>query len=95
MTERDNDRRLSRRAALAGTALALGAATAAIAGRRAAAQEQEKISQTLATYRAMPNGSDHCGICSNFQPPNACRFVQGEISPDGWCQLFAPRSATG
>jgi len=91
MTERGNDRqRISRRAALAVTALALGAATAATVVRQAAAQE--KISQAVASYQGKPNGNNHCELCANFQPPNACRFVQGEISPNGWCQLFSPKS---
>jgi hypothetical protein len=84
MTERGNDRRrLSRRAALA-----LGAATATTVVRRAEAQA--KISQTVAKYQATPNGNDHCEVCGNFQTPSACKFVQGEISPKGWCQLFSP-----
>ncbi len=91
MTDRRNDRQLiSRRAALTGTVLALGAATATTVARPAAAQE--KISQATAKYQATPNGNDHCEICTNFQPPNACKFVQGEISPKGWCQLFSPKS---
>ncbi|MEJ0046804.1 MAG: hypothetical protein WDN04_12340 [Rhodospirillales bacterium] len=91
MTERGNDRQpISRRAALTGTALALGAATAATVVRPAAAQA--KISQAVAKYQATPSGSDRCEICNNFQPPNACKFVQGEISPKGWCQLFSAKS---
>jgi hypothetical protein len=88
MTERENDRqRISRRAALSGTAFALGAATAATVVRNAAAQQ--KISPALANYQDMPKGDDHCEVCNNFQAPNACKFVQGEISPKGWCQLFS------
>jgi len=91
MTERGNDRKfMSRRAALTGTALALGAATAATVVRPAAAQE--KISQAVAKYQATPNGNDHCELCANFQPPSACKFVQGEISPKGWCQLFSAKN---
>ena len=33
-----------------------------------------------------------CDGCVNFQPPKACKFVQGDISPSGWCQLFAPKT---
>jgi hypothetical protein len=91
MTGRGNDRQLvSRRAALTGAALALGAATAATMVRPGAAQQ--KISQALATYQTVPKGDDHCGVCNNFQPPNACKFVQGEISQNGWCQLFSPKT---
>ncbi len=40
-----------------------------------------------------------CAVCVNFQPPSACKFVDGIISPNGWCQsvccedLFASRVA--
>jgi len=91
MTERGNDpRRMSRRAVLAGAALALGATAAATWDRQAAAQQ--KISQTDAKYRGAPNGDQRCQACLNFQPPNACKFVQGDISSSGWCQLFTPKS---
>jgi len=94
MTEHGNDRqRLSRRAALAGAALALGGATAAMVVRQAAAQQ--KISQALANYQTAPKGADHCEVCTNFQPPHGCKFVQGEINPSGWCQLFAPKGPSG
>jgi hypothetical protein len=93
VTERGNDRQsISRRAALTRTAAALGAATAATVVRQAAAQE--KIGQAVAKYQGMPNGNDRCEVCNNFQSPNACKFVQGEISPKGWCQLFSPKSVS-
>jgi hypothetical protein len=92
MTERGKDGRLvSRRAALTGTAVALGAVTAAAVVRPAAAQAT--ISQAVAKYQAAPNGNDRCEVCANFVAPNACRFVQGVISPKGWCQLFSAKSA--
>ena len=91
MTEHKNEpQRISRRAALGVTAFVLGAATAATGVRQASAQQ--KLSQALAKYQDMPNGDNHCEVCANFQPPNACKFVQGEISPKGWCQLFSPKS---
>lgn len=82
--------RISRRVALSGAALALGAAAIATATSQAAAQQ--KISQADAKYQGTPKGDQRCGGCANFQPPNACKFVQGDISPSGWCQLFIPRS---
>jgi len=88
MVECGNEReRISRRAALGVTVLALGAATMV---RQAAAQQ--KNAPALAKYQDTPNGDNHCEVCDNFQPPNACKFVQGEISPNGWCQLFSPKS---
>jgi hypothetical protein len=91
MNDGGNDRQcISRRALLSGTALALGAAATASAVSRATAQE--KISQADAKYQSTPRGAQHCDGCVNFQPPNACKFVQGDISPNGWCQLFYPKS---
>jgi len=86
----NNCQRVARRAVLAGTALALGAAATATAVSPAAAQQ--KISQADAQYQTTPKGNQRCDGCVNFQPPNACKFVQGDISPSGWCQIFAPKS---
>ena len=82
--------RISRRVVLTGTAFALGAAAAAMAIRHAAAQQ--KISLEDAQYQGKPNGDQSCERCLNFQQPNACKFVQGNISRNGWCQLFAPKA---
>ena len=91
MSEHWKDR-ISRRAALTKTALAFGLAAAATVCRQAVAQQ--KITQQAANYQNKPNGEDRCGVCSNFQPPNACKFVQGDISPSGWCQLFSAKSSS-
>ncbi len=91
MNNGGNDcQRFSRRAALSGAALALGAAAIATAVTRADAQQ--KIAQDVAKYQGTPKGNQRCDGCINFQPPNACKFVQGDISPSGWCQLFAPKT---
>jgi hypothetical protein len=83
-------RRISRRTMLTGTALALGAAAAVNVVSQTAAQE--KNSQADAKYQTTPKGDQRCDNCVNFQPPNACKFVQGDISPNGWCQLFFPKT---
>jgi uncharacterized membrane protein len=75
---------------LTGTARALVAAAAATAVSQAAAQQ--KISQADAQYQGTPKGDRRCDGCFNFQPPNACTFGQGDISPGGWCQLFARKT---
>jgi len=82
-------RRISRRVALTGAALSLAATTTAAVVTRAAAQQ--KLGQADAKYQTTPKGDQHCDGCANFQPPNACRFVDGDISPNGWCQLFGPK----
>jgi hypothetical protein len=91
MNETNNvHRRVSRRAVLTNSALAFGAAAAG--ATVVSAQAQQKLTQAAAKYQDHPKGSQSCAICANFQPPNACRFVAGTISPNGWCQLFAPKS---
>jgi hypothetical protein len=56
---------------------------------------QQKISQTDAQYQGTPKDDRHCDGCINFQPPNACKFVQGDIKPSGWRQLFLRRRSPG
>ncbi len=87
---RNNRQGISRRVMLTGTALAFGAAASVAAISRAEAQQ--KISQADAQYQGKPQDAQHCGGCANFQPPNACKFVQGNISPSGWCQLFSAKT---
>jgi hypothetical protein len=48
--------------------------------------------QADAQYQNMPKADQHCEHYANFQVPNACKFVQGNISPNGWCQLFVPNA---
>jgi hypothetical protein len=75
---------------LTGTALAVGATTAVMVVTPAMAQV--KISQATANYQDTPKGDQRCEGCANFQPPNACKFVEGHISPNGWCQLFVKKT---
>jgi hypothetical protein len=75
---------ISRRVVLTGAALALGAAATATAGSQAAAQQ--KASQ------GAPKGNQRCDGCASFQAPNACKVVEGDTSPSGWCQLFVPKA---
>ena len=91
MNNGGNDcQRISRRVALSGAALALGAAAIATAVSQAAAQQ--KISQADAKYQGTPKGDQRCDGCMLFQPPNACKVVQGEINPTAWCQLFVKKT---
>jgi hypothetical protein len=82
--------RISRRAMLGGTALALGAAASGAAVTHAGAQQ--KIKQADAKYQDHPNGTQKCDGCIQFQPPNACKIVDGTINPNGWCQFFGAKS---
>ena len=83
---------LSRRVFLQRVA-ACGAGAAIIQGlgsRHASAQA--KAAQNAVSYQDKPKGAQRCDGCSSFQPPNACKMVDGEISPQGWCSLFTKKS---
>ena len=79
----------SRRTLLAGTAITV--AVSAAQGLTRSARADDKATKEQAKYQGHPNGQQRCEICVNFQPPNRCAFVQGDISPKGWCQFFAAR----
>ena len=83
------DRPISRRAALRRTSGGLALLAAALVANGAAAQQ--KVSKAEAKYQDSPKGQQRCEICVNFEPPSACRFVEGTISSKGWCQFFAAR----
>jgi hypothetical protein len=83
---------MSRRAALTRTAIVLGIAAAGTTAIRTHASAQQKITPAAAKYQDQPKGQQSCATCINFQPPNACKFVQGTVSPNGWCLLFAPKT---
>jgi hypothetical protein len=75
-------RTLLRDALRAAGAAAMLAATA----KRAIA----KISQAAVAYQPQPNGDKSCDKCAQFLPPNACKIIDGAISPQGWCRVFVP-----
>ncbi len=81
---------ISRRVMLTGTAHALVIAATGTAATQAAAQV--KVSPAEAKYQDHPKGPQRCDGCVQFQPPNACKIVGGQISPSGWCELFAPKT---
>lgn len=67
--------------ALVGVGLA---ATPAAAG--------SKFSQAMAKYQPTPKAPGQtCSTCTQFQPAAACKVVQGEISANGWCLLYAKK----
>ena len=35
------------------------------------------------TVQGTPKGDQRCEGCANFQPPNACKFVEGHITANG------------
>ena len=79
--------RLSRRALLCTG----GSFAASVLALRTGARAQQRIAKSEAKYQYRPNGIQRCEICLQFQPPNRCQLVEGDISPKGWCQFFAAK----
>jgi len=67
-------------------ALANGATLFGLSGP---AEAQQKVSKEQAKYQGGPNEGHKCSECAYFEKPNACKIVEGDISPDGWCQLWS------
>ncbi len=55
------------------------------------ATAQAKVTQKTVSYQDKPKSGQRCDGCNNFQAPNACKLVEGEVSPQGWCSLFTKK----
>jgi len=53
------------------------------------AQAQQKMTKQEAEYQDSPKDIRMCATCTLFEPPHACKVVDGEINPNGWCKAFA------
>jgi hypothetical protein len=71
------------------TAFAASAVVFITLGPRLAAA-QSLMTQQQVSYQDTPKGTQQCINCKLFAPPNACRSVEGNISPQGWCTIFQP-----
>jgi hypothetical protein len=80
---------LSRRSLLQGAVAVAGAETIITASPNFAAAAP-KISQKAVNYQDHPDGDKRCDKCVQFQQPNACKVVDGTISPQGSCRIFVP-----
>jgi High potential iron-sulfur protein len=47
-----------------------------------------KLQKSAVKYRDTPLAGQSCANCRSFEAPNACKTVDGEISPDGWCAVW-------
>ena len=83
---------MTRREALLATGGIGLAAFAAVLG--AARPAAAKTAKDAVAYQDEPKNGQKCVDCRWYQPaegdgPGACKLVEGEISPEGWCGLFA------
>ena len=74
----------SRRLLLQGAAVLVGIIP--FMGSAAAAG---KMSQGAVAYQGSPKGSQSCANCKLFEKPDACKLVDGKVSPNGWCRIWA------
>jgi hypothetical protein len=81
---------LSRRTLLHHT-FALASTAGAFALSRVA-RAQTKAAQKVVAYQSTPKEGHSCATCQYFEPPSACKVVEGAISPAGWCSLRAQKS---
>ncbi len=84
---------LSRRSMLRRIALATGGAAlvaTTVTGTRTAFA---KSSQKAVHYQDTPHGTQSCDNCREFEPPSACKVVDGVITPTGWCKVYIKKPA--
>jgi hypothetical protein len=52
-----------------------------------------KVPQASVQYQTKPKGEQKCGGCVHFiAESNTCKLVDGQISPEGWCSLWAKKA---
>ena len=56
------------------------------------AEAQEKLAQNLVQYQETPKDGHMCSTCVNFEAPNGCKIVAGNINPNGWCVAWGPKA---
>ena len=52
-----------------------------------------KALQPAARYQLMSKDAEECDACAHFAAPGACKIVDGDISPKGWCRLWTKEAA--
>jgi hypothetical protein len=71
---------------------AIGAVSAvSFLGLTARGARAAKSSKSDVVYQDSPKGNQQCDGCRQFIPPNACKQVEGVISPSGWCKMWAKK----
>lgn len=54
---------------------------------------EAKIAQAAVKYQKEPKDGKQCDGCNFFIAPNACKQVDGEIAPTGWCLLWVKKAS--
>ncbi len=80
-------KKVSRRTLLIGAAGALP-----LIALGATAAKAAKMAQTAVRSQQTPTDGKQCSGCNLFVAPNACKTVDGTISPTGWCALWVKKA---
>jgi hypothetical protein len=91
MTDKIRPSSLTRRGVLRTLASVTGAGVALELGMTQA--KAAKLAQKAVAYQDTPSGDKRCDGCNLFVAPNACKTVDGTISPSGWCRIWVKKSA--
>jgi high potential iron-sulfur protein len=52
-----------------------------------------KVAQATVQYQLQPKGDQKCSNCMHFiAESNTCKLVEGQISPEAWCSLWAKKA---
>jgi hypothetical protein len=70
-------------ASIAGAAAIISLSTPALAA---------KAPQKAVKYQDTPKGEQRCDNCALFEAPSSCKTVDGTISPQGWCIVYAKKT---
>jgi len=81
--------RLSRRSLLGGVIGAAGI----LGAMPNQAKTQPKISNVAVNYQDQPDGDKRHNKRAQCHPPDACKVVEGSISPEGSCRIFILKHA--
>jgi hypothetical protein len=82
---------VSRRTLLKSVIVLAGAACAGVAAHKDALA-QGKVAKAAMKYQDHPNGEQKCSNCVQFVPPDACKIVEGKISPNGYCIAWTKKT---
>ena len=93
MPRNEKNAPISRRNVLRGATLIAGGAAIAAGSFAPAAAQSGKMTQQAAAYQDGPKNGQKCLDCSFYVQPQACKLVDGTISPVGWCKFFAKKAS--
>lgn len=69
------------------------ASSPATSANSAAPTATKKVPQANVQYQTQPKGEQKCGRCVHFiAESNTCKLVDGQISAEGWCSLWAKKA---